>query len=75
MLDEVWHNRSAGPAETFTQMSLNARKLRAVRHSPLLGRLAGVDGRPTATPPRGARSRPRGDAASAPAAGPSLPTR
>ncbi|HEY0240306.1 MAG TPA: Gfo/Idh/MocA family oxidoreductase [Friedmanniella sp.] len=48
VLDEVWHNRSPVRLETFTQLSLNARKLRAVRHSPLLSRLAGVEGRPHA---------------------------
>ncbi|MGI3779361.1 MAG: hypothetical protein ACRYG2_01155 [Janthinobacterium lividum] len=46
VLDEVWHNRSPVRLETFTPLSLNARKLRAVRHSPPLGRLTGVEGRP-----------------------------
>ncbi|SEQ02140.1 Gfo/Idh/MocA family protein [Microlunatus flavus] len=45
VLDEVWHNRSPVSLERFGQMSLNARKLRAVRHNPLLGRLVGVGGR------------------------------
>lgn len=58
VLDEVWHNRSPVRHETFTQLSLNARKLRAVRHSPLLGRLAGVEGRPHRYP-----AAPRPDAA------------
>lgn len=44
-LDECWHNRSPVHLETFTQLSLNARKLRMVRHSPLLSRLVGIRGR------------------------------
>ncbi|HEX3932332.1 MAG TPA: Gfo/Idh/MocA family oxidoreductase [Nocardioides sp.] len=44
-LDECWHNRSPVHLETFTQLSLNARKLRMIRHSPLLSRLVGIRGR------------------------------
>lgn len=62
VLDEVWHNRSQVRLETFTQMSLNARKLRAVRRNPLLGRLAGVEGRPYKyDPPKPSPTRTRAD--------------
>lgn len=84
VLDEVWHNRSPVHLETFTQMSLNARKLRAVRHSPLLGRLAGVGGRrqryPGAQPEAPATAKGAGEGAgraptSGGPAGRSWPTR
>lgn len=66
-LDEVWHNRSPVRLERFTQLSLNARKLRSVRHSPLLGRLAGVEGRRHRYPVEPAPSPDRADGTPAPA--------
>ena len=57
-LDEVWHNHSQVLLEQFDQLSLNARKIRAVRHSSILRGVTGVDGRRQhlPRPPRPSRS-------------------
>lgn len=69
-LEEVWHNHSPVLLEQFDQLSLNARKIRAVRRSSLLRGVTGVGGRrqpmsPQPRPPRPARHDPGSWSASA----------
>jgi predicted dehydrogenase len=44
-LDDCWQNQSSVHLERFSSVTLNARKVRAVRHSRLLQSLVGVGGR------------------------------